>query len=101
MAVIMAITLSSACEKDSITDEFDETIDNLPNITGFYLVGINQFVSYNSTTIITNPTAGTDFFGPNSNCLGTTPSYTNNGDGAVSDNETDLMGQNTLERVEY
>lgn len=47
-------------EKDSSTDG---TSDNLPNITGVPLVGTNQSVSYNSTTIFTKPTSGQDYYG--------------------------------------
>ena len=94
IAGLMVATLFSACEKDSTTDV---KIDNLPNITGYPIVGTNQTISYNNTTIITKPTVGQDFYGQNSNYPGFSPNYVNNGDGTVTDMVTGLMWQNTLD----
>ena len=92
---IMAASLFSACENDS--DSAETVKDNLPNISGYPIVGTNQSTSYNNTTIISKPVVVQGFFGQNSNYPGITPSYTDNGDGTVTDNVTGLMWQNTLD----
>jgi len=86
-AGIMIISLFTACEKDSSTG----STDNLPNITGFPIVGTNQSTSYNNTAAISKPSSGQDFYGQNSNYPGKSPSYTNNNDGTITDNVTGLM----------
>lgn len=86
----------SSCKKDENTTT-DTTTDNLPDITGYPIVGTNQTISFDNTTIITIPTVGQDFYGQNANYPGTTPQYVNNGDGTVTDMVTGLMWQQTLD----
>jgi len=61
----------------------------------YSIVGTGQTNSYNNTVAITMPTEGQSFYGQNSNYLGNVRSYTNNGDGTVTDNITGLMWQQT------
>lgn len=63
------------------------------------IVGTNQTNSYNTSGVITTPTSGQTYYGQNSNHPGTTPSYTNNGNGTVTDNVTGLMWQQTMDRT--
>jgi hypothetical protein len=73
----------------------------LTNIIGFCqtntypIVGTGQTYSYNTTVAITMPTSGQAFYGQNSNYPGNVRSYTNNGDGTVTDNLTGLIWQQT------
>ena len=62
------------------------------------IVGTGQTISYDTAVVITMPTSGQAFFGQNSNNPGNTRSYTNNGDGTVTDNLTGLMWQQTEDR---
>jgi hypothetical protein len=62
------------------------------------IVGTGQTISYDTTATITMPTSGQAFYGQNSNHPGNTRSYTNNGDGTVTDNLTGLMWQQTEDR---
>ena len=61
----------------------------------YTIVGTGQSNSYNNSTVITAPTVGQSFYGQNSNYPGNTPSYTDNGDGTVTDNVSGLMWQQT------
>ena len=72
-------------------------MDNLPNITGYPIVGTNQTASFNNTTIIILPNSGDDFYGQNSNYPGNVPQYEDNGDGTVTDAVTGLMWQSSFD----
>ncbi len=62
------------------------------------IVGTGQTISYDTTVAITMPNSGQPFYGQNSNHPGNIRSYTNNGDGTVTDNLTGLMWQQTEDR---
>lgn len=79
----------SACKKDSVIEEQND--DNLPDIIDYQIVGTNQTTFYGDSAEITAPVSGEAFYGQNANYPGTTPSYTDNGDGTVTDNITGLM----------
>ena len=79
-----------SCEKSDSTDSTNIN-DNLPAVTGYPIVGTQQTNSYNNTTVISLPVSGADFFGQNSNHLGTSPNYVDNGDGTITDMVTGLM----------
>jgi hypothetical protein len=99
IAGIIALMLLGSCEKDSSNGT---SSDNLPDITGYPIVGTNETTSYDSSTAITKPSPGTDYYGQNSNYPGTTPSYTSNDDGTVTDNVTSLMWtQDLTEKKPY
>jgi hypothetical protein len=63
------------------------------------IVGTGQTISYDTTAAITMPTSGQTFYGQNSNHPGNVRSYTNNGNGTVTDNLTGLMWQQTEDRT--
>ena len=62
------------------------------------IVGTNQTISYDSTRIISKPVPGQPYYGQNSNYPGNVPSYSNNGDGTVTDNLTGLMWQKSPDK---
>ena len=68
------------------------------NSQTYKIVGTGQTISYDTATAITMPTSGQPFFGQNSNHPGNVRSYTNNGNGTVTDNVTGLMWQQTEDR---
>lgn len=82
----MALTIFTTCTKD-----VDVTSDNLPNISGYPIVGTNQSDSYSDSISISMPISGQDYYGQNSNYPGNTPTYTDNVDGTVTDKVTGLM----------
>lgn len=57
------------------------------------IVGTNQSKAYNNSNEITIPSSGEAFYGQNANYPGLAPSYTDHGDGTISDNITGLMWQ--------
>lgn len=64
----------------------------------YRIAGTGQTNSYNNSAIITAPANGQAFFGQNSNYPGNIPSYTDNGNGTITDNITDLMWEKSPER---
>ncbi|MEI6884509.1 MAG: DUF1566 domain-containing protein, partial [Bacteroidota bacterium] len=64
----------------------------------YSIVGTGQTISYDTMVAITMPISGQTFYGQNSNHPGNTRSYTNNGDGTVTDNLTGLMWQQTEDK---
>lgn len=51
---------------------------------------------YNNNSIITSPSSGQSFYGQDANYSGNQPSYTNNGDGTITDNVTGLMWEQDM-----
>ncbi len=64
----------------------------------YKVVGTGQVNSYNNTGIINLPTVGQSFYGQNANHPGIAPSYTDNGNGTISDNVTGLMWEKTTDK---
>jgi len=64
---------------------------NLPDISGYPIVGTNQTTFYNTSNPISAPAEGEAFYGQDAQYPKNTPSYTDNGDGTVTDNVTGLM----------
>jgi len=74
-------------------------IFTLFNITlsaqNYKIVDTGQEKFYNNSEVITTPSSGESFFGQDAQFTGNTPSYTNNNDGTITDNVTDLMWTKT------
>lgn len=86
----------------SFEDEEDEEEPNDTTIqptNSYAIVGTGQSNSYNNSTVISLPESGDDFYGQNTNYPGNTPSYTDNGDGTITDNVTGLMWEKSPERT--
>ncbi|UMB59652.1 DUF1566 domain-containing protein [Lutibacter sp. A80] len=99
-SVCMAFTIIACEDDDAITyttDGTEETSENLPDISGFPIVGTNQSKFFNNTTETTTQFVGDDFYGQNANYPGTTPSYEDNGDGTVTDMVTGLMWEQSFD----
>ncbi len=96
LSVLMLLLLFvgfAACTKDDIV----EPVDNLPDISGFPIVGTNQTTCFNNITEISAPGVGEEYYGQDAQYSSNQVSYTDNGDGTVTDNVTGLMWQNTLD----
>jgi hypothetical protein len=85
MAIILVST--AGCKTNSNTP----VINNLPDIKGYPIVGTNQTKFYNDSGEIAAPGQGEPYYGQNASYPGNVPSYTNNGDGTITDNVTGLM----------
>jgi hypothetical protein len=92
--LFLLLLVFGGCSKKASTS----VVDNLPDITGYPVVGTNQTISYDSNRMVAKPVSGQPFYGQNSNYPGIVPSYTSNGDGTVTDNITGLMWQQTEDR---
>ena len=57
----------------------------------FPLVDTNQGLCYDNSELIDCPAEGEAFYGQDAQYTGTTPSYTDNGDGTITDNVTGLI----------
>ncbi|MCF7920122.1 MAG: DUF1566 domain-containing protein [Candidatus Cloacimonetes bacterium] len=62
------------------------------------IVDTGQTLYYNNLTAITEPIAGDAFFGQDACYTGNQPSFTDNGDGTITDNVTGLMWQKTTDQ---
>jgi len=78
-------------EDTTSTDNDNTTTDNLPNITDYPIVGTGQTKYYNNVGEITAPEIGEAYYGQAPSHPGNVPSYTDNGDGTITDNVTGLM----------
>lgn len=97
LVMMLAITLLGSCNENELGDVNEtEKEGNLPDISAYPIVGTNQTTAFNNLAEIATPTVGDDFYGQNANYLGNAPSYTNNGDGTVTDNVTGLMWQQSF-----
>ncbi len=64
----------------------------------YKIVGTGQTNSYNNSGIIAMPALGQSFYGQNTNHPGNAPSYTDNGDGTITDNVSGLMWEKTTDK---
>ncbi len=68
---------------------YDETVTN----PTYVVVDTNQTSCFDNINAITTPAEGAEFYGQDAQYNGIAPSYTDNGDGTVTDNNTGLMWQ--------
>lgn len=66
------------------------------NILPYKIVDTGITTFYDSTSVITSPEAGEEYFGQDAQYQINPSSYTDNGDGTVSDNITGLMWQKVM-----
>jgi hypothetical protein len=95
MPLLLIVLLFTSCEKDAVIEEADPDPVALPDISGYPIVETNQTAFYGNLTEIEAPSAGAAFYGQDANFSGNDPSYTNNGDGTITDNITGLMWSQT------
>jgi hypothetical protein len=96
MSLISALLITfSACEETPGIENDPEK--NLPDISGYPIVGTNQTTFFNNSTKISAPSEGEDFYGQNAHYAGNVPQYVDNGDGTVTDMVTGLMWQNSFD----
>lgn len=83
--VCIGLTLLSACQ-------FTEAEPSITSsLYSYTVVGTNMSKYYNNSGEISAPSAGQSFYGQDAQYKGNTPSYTDNGDGTITDNVTGLM----------
>jgi len=63
---------------------------------GYKIVDTNVLSYYNNNSVIYKPSTGTSFYGQDAQYQINNPSYTNNGDGTITDRVTGLMWQKDM-----
>ncbi|WP_158847826.1 DUF1566 domain-containing protein [Algibacter sp. L1A34] len=91
---ILTITLFSCNNDESEISDDASTLDTTDKTYPIVDTGVFEF--YSNDALITAPTSGQDFYGQDATYNGNQPSYTNNGDGTVTDNITGLMWQQDM-----
>ena len=93
IALIGYVLVFFACSKDNNSDVNPD--EQSPTYT-YKIVdtGVEEF--YNNSSIISPPTNGVSFFGQDATYSGNQTSYTDNGDGTITDNVTGLMWQQDM-----
>lgn len=104
--ILMASFSIFSCEKDTDVDKVETPVtDSIPSVITditYPIVDtdVSEFCSNNA--LITMPTEGQAFYGQDATYTGNQPSYTDNGDGTVTDNVTGLMWQQDMgEKMSY
>lgn len=67
----------------------------------YTIVDTGQESFFNNTSVIKEPEPGDDFYGQDAHHNGNQPSYTDNEDGTILDNNTGLMWTKTFEVLSY
>lgn len=67
------------------------------SVEQYKIVGTGQTKCYDTTSVIAAPAKGSPFYGQDAQFSGNQPSYTDNGDGTVTDNITGLMWAKSLD----
>jgi len=96
--ILMILILMISCSHDeNSTSQTDTENAAIPIPEKTYAIvdtGVTDF--YSNTAIISTPQAGEAFFGQDATYKGNDPSYTDNGDGTVTDNVTGLMWEKNM-----
>lgn len=98
--LLLTLLIMFSCSESSETDvnSQDQPIEeNLPDISGYPVVGTNQISFFNNSTTISEPGTDNDFYGQNAHYPGNEPNYINNGDSTVTDMVTGLMWQQSFD----
>jgi len=96
LTIFTLLSIISACKKDnSIQEDNNDTIENPDSETTetakYSIVDTGVISFYDNDSEITTPAQGEAFYGQDAQFQTNTPSYTNNGDGTITDNITGLM----------
>lgn len=83
----LTVLFFTACDTEDKTPDHADLILTM----NYPIVGTNQTLTFNDREIISPVYGGSSFYGQNSNYPGNIPSYTDHGDGTVTDNVTGLM----------
>ncbi len=109
MTTICSLTACEVNENEPHIQDGNYSEDDVINSTvvpndraiPYPIVGTGQTTSYDTTKEITIPLKGDTFYGQNSNFPGNTPSYTDNGDGTITDNVTGLLWTKKYKVMSY
>lgn len=89
--IIVIATVLAGCNKDESEPKPDIQVEKTYTIVD---TGTEDY--YSNTAIINAPSVGTAFYGQDASYNGNQPSYTDNGDGTITDNVTGLMWEQSM-----
>ena len=104
MGILVVLAIFS-CDNDTETSVDEEQEEDTGTVVSGYTYaivdsGVSDF--YSSDAIISEPSESDAFYGQDATYNGNQPSYTDNGDGTVTDNITGLMWQQDMgEKMSY
>jgi len=110
ITVASLLMLVGACANDVEPADTDEqtaeepqadTSEGLAATARYAVVDTGQTIFFNATSEIDRPELGEAFFGQDAQYMGNAPSYTDNGDGTVTDNVTGLMWEQDFRTVRF
>ena len=90
MVVVIMIGFT-ACEKDDIDETGDTDDTGTTTYLTYPIVDTYQGFCYDNETQINCPMEGEAFYGQDAQYTGNSPSYTDNGDGTITDNVTGMI----------
>jgi hypothetical protein len=98
LAIVSILLFSTSC---SDSDDDDDSTENSSELTinNYLMIATGQTVAYDDDgTVLSDLSEGDDFYGQDANYLkGESMSYTDNGDGTLTDNNTGLMWEQSPE----
>jgi hypothetical protein len=98
LAIVSLLLFSTSC---SDSDDDDDSTENSSELTinNYLMIATGQTVAYDDDgTVLSDLSEGDDFYGQDANYLkGESMSYTDNGDGTLTDNNTGLMWEQSPE----
>lgn len=106
MIPLFLMLLYFGCDKESsgeptqIPDDTEQTQETT-EVGQYPIVDTNQSKLFNNSSEITAPELGALFYGQDAQFDGNQPSYTDNGDGTITDHVTGLIWQQSYEVLSY
>jgi hypothetical protein len=91
LLAFVLLLFSSSCKKEDENEPITE-----PTVTDYPIVDTDVKTFYNNSSVISAPSVGSAFYGQDASYQGNQPSYTDNGNGTITDNVTDLMWQKDM-----
>ncbi len=101
ICLFFAVALYMTCPVFAQIPNEDFQIQNTAAIGKYKIVATNQDKCFDNYKEIPFPKKGDSFYGQDAQNNGNKPSYTNNGDGTITDNVTGLIWQKSYEVMSY
>ncbi|QXP59694.1 DUF1566 domain-containing protein [Olleya sp. HaHaR_3_96] len=102
LVIFILANLFFSCDNDDSEVSDNDSVIGTTTDKTYPIVDTGVFEFYSDTAIITTPTVGHAFYGQDATYNGNQPSYTNNGDGTITDNITGLMWQQDMgDKISY
>lgn len=91
MTIVTALVAGCTMQTDAEETESISTQQTTTTGLTYPIVDTNQGLCYSNSEIIERPAEGEAFYGQDAQYTGNTPSYTDNGDGTITDDVTGLV----------